>query len=80
MMSLFAEVATVDGNPVNWIAVALAVVTMGSNAWDRWVRYREKALEHNEEMAVMREEMRECKDDRADLRSEIEVLKKKVGP
>ena len=73
----FADLPTVDGNPVNWIAVALAVVTMASNGWDKWVRYREKALEHNEEMAVMREEMRECKEDRVDLRAKIEALEKR---
>ena len=72
-MMLFAEVATVDGNPVNWIAVALAVVTMASNGWDRWVRYRERQLELNEELA-------ECKRDRIELRSRVEALEEKVSP
>lgn len=64
---------------VTWITVALAIVTMVSNGWDRWVRYREMALDKVAEMVQVKVELKECKDDREALWAELGVVKKQVA-
>ena len=72
-----------DGSPTSWIALAavlgIGIINAIASGWQLFVNHLDKKSERQSAVESVEKRLKDCEDDRADLRKRIEHLENLLG-